>query len=357
MGCGDAGHEDDDHSLGMMSPVAAYEADYMSLVQASDQATPPTASPVPPPLRLAASASASTLPVLDSASPPGASASPISASIPLRRDTVHVVRCASGPAATADAPISASPATPATPPSPPILAAPGRIAPAERAGPGLRCGHDWRDLDRSCKPDGDEVAAAATGTSNVSVSAMHALQGEASQGDVDHYVGGRLAEGGGLVSPPDISRGASYGSCSGVMHAEDVPDSAAALQNAAEQKAAAAEAALRGSNGAVDGATDVTGTDLPPVPRPSMDAAHRQLGFEARRAAGAVPGGCRDGAPLVEQGLVIRLVLDGVDGGAGPPYVRVIISPWVCLPVCLLFWGARLLLAVSSVYWHVDITV
>lgn len=321
MGCGDAGHEDDDHSLGMMSPVAAYEADYMSLVQASDQVTPPTSSPVPPQLHLAASVSASTLPALDSASPPSASAAPISASVPLRRrDTVHAMPCTSGSAADADAPISASPATPATPPSPPILAAQRGIPPTERASSGLRCGHDWRDLDRSCTPRG-EVAAPATGISGAS--AIHTPQRDASPSNV----------GSGLVSPPEIMRGASYGSCSGIMHAEDVPDSAAALQNTAAQKAAAVEATVRGAKGATDGATGEAAADLPPVPRPSMDAAHRQLGFEARCVAGTACGRPCNGPPLVEQGLVIRLVVDGAEGGDAPPHVRVIISPWVCLPV------------------------
>lgn len=128
--------------------------------------------------------------------------------------------------------------------------------------------------------------------------------------------------------PPSMLRGDSCSGVSGPVSAEDMPDSAAAMQDAAERHVAAAQ---RGA---------APGSAPPQGPRQSIDAAYRQLGFEARRGlVRSQPGaaGVAEGGPA-EGGLVVRLIVDTTGAPDGTPHVYVRISPWVrhpgSLPLC-----------------------
>lgn len=298
----------------MMSPVAAYEADYMSLVQASDQTPPPQSAARAAPRRSFSTNGSAAPAAAASASPPvHLDSPPVCDSLPMapHRGAAgsRVMRCASGPAGAPGALLSDTAA------SPPALAAPTDYG-TQHGRDRPRCGHDWRDLDRSCTPRGD-ADAVATGASQAAA----------------RSVGGWRAEVARPVPPPEIASGESLGSCSGEIRAEDVPDSAAALQNAAER--------------AARGMDDASAPDLPPVLRPSMGAVHRQLGFEARRstAPAAVQAAGNEGTP-VERGLVVRLQVDLAEAPDVQQYVRVMIFPWVrccslTASVCMLLSTAR----------------
>eukprot|EP00892_Ulva_mutabilis_P011444 jgi/Ulvmu1/8672/UM047_0010.1 len=332
-GDGEEGVDGDDHSLGMMSPVAAYEADYMSLVQGAEHAATACPANRKSPLRRHTSASLLSPDAASPASPSTLPSPPLGTSLPLHGNTAaapgrRVLRCGSGPAASAAAPISTS-MSPATPASPPILANPAEPSPAAPLLPGaaLRCGHDWRDVDRSCTPRANPAAPAAT-------------PADAAPADVPLAVSEGGGAGGHLsvdashqASPapttaPAMVRGDSCGSLAGPVQPEDVPDSAAALQTAVEKHAAAAV------QQSADQESRALGPVAPVAPRSSTDVAYRQLGFDAPTSAArsqpSANGQVNQAGAVrpAEGGLMVRLVVDDTGRASAEPFVHVRISPW-----------------------------